>query len=71
MLDNEELSKSLISHLSTNDIQPNIYEGGFKTWECSVDLATYLAGCPKQVTDLIVGDCDIIEVFMSLVLSTS
>ena len=29
--------------LSTSDITPNSYEGGFKTWECSVDLATYLS----------------------------
>lgn len=30
--------------LSTDDIMPRIYEGGFKTWECSVDLARYLTG---------------------------
>ena len=29
--------------LSTDDITPNIYEGGFKTWECSVDLASFLS----------------------------
>ena len=29
--------------LSADDIKPKIYEGGFKTWECSVDLARYLA----------------------------
>ncbi|KAL8920174.1 MAG: hypothetical protein Q9208_006420 [Pyrenodesmia sp. 3 TL-2023] len=28
--------------LSTDDIRPNVYEGGFKTWECSTDLANYL-----------------------------
>ncbi len=28
--------------LSTDDITPNVYEGGFKTWECSVDLAKYI-----------------------------
>ncbi|KAL8742125.1 MAG: hypothetical protein Q9184_008301 [Pyrenodesmia sp. 2 TL-2023] len=28
--------------LSTEDIRPNVYEGGFKTWECSIDLANYL-----------------------------
>ena len=26
-----------------DDITPNVYEGGFKTWECSLDLAGYLA----------------------------
>ena len=29
--------------LSTGDITPNVYEGGFKTWECSIDLANTLA----------------------------
>ena len=35
-------SKVPIPGLATDDINPNIYEGGFKTWECAVDLATYL-----------------------------
>lgn len=25
------------------DLIPGVYEGGLKTWECSVDLASYLA----------------------------
>ena len=28
--------------LTDDDITPNIYEGGFKTWECSLDLASYV-----------------------------
>ena len=28
--------------LLTDDILSRVYEGGFKTWECSVDLARYL-----------------------------
>lgn len=32
-----------IAGLSDDDITPNVYEGGFKTWECSVDLAKQLA----------------------------
>lgn len=31
-----------VAGLSSNDITPNVYEGGFKTWECSVDLAEHL-----------------------------
>ncbi|KAE8351215.1 hypothetical protein BDV28DRAFT_137570 [Aspergillus coremiiformis] len=31
-------NEELISGLEKGDITPNIYEGGFKTWECSVDL---------------------------------
>ena len=28
--------------LAAGDLEPRVYEGGFKTWECSVDLAKYL-----------------------------
>ncbi|XP_052248560.1 histidine protein methyltransferase 1 homolog isoform X2 [Dreissena polymorpha] len=28
-----------------SDLIPNVYEGGLTVWECSVDLACYLAGC--------------------------
>lgn len=27
----------------SDDIKENEYEGGFKTWECAVDLATLVA----------------------------
>lgn len=33
----------LISGLEEGDIQTNVYEGGFKTWECAIDLAKLLA----------------------------
>ncbi|EKV10261.1 Histidine protein methyltransferase 1 [Penicillium digitatum] len=33
--DNEEL----IAGIEKGDITPNFYEGGFKTWECALDLA--------------------------------
>lgn len=26
-----------------SDLVPGVYEGGLKTWECSVDLAAYFA----------------------------
>ena len=29
----------LISGLEEGDLKPNFYEGGFKTWECALDLA--------------------------------
>ena len=29
--------------LSGSDITPHVYEGGFKTWECSIDLANYVS----------------------------
>ena len=35
-------NKMLSSGLSSDDITPRVYEGGFKTWECCADLAKYL-----------------------------
>ncbi|KAF7594261.1 hypothetical protein BBP40_009813 [Aspergillus hancockii] len=32
-------NEELISGLEKGDITPNVYEGGFKTWECALDLA--------------------------------
>lgn len=42
MAEDAVFKNSSIAGLSTDDITPNIYEGGFKTWECSIDLANYL-----------------------------
>ena len=39
--DSSPLEQALAG-LSDDDIMPNVYEGGFKTWECSIDLANYL-----------------------------
>ncbi|KAJ5247004.1 hypothetical protein N7468_001987 [Penicillium chermesinum] len=36
----------LISGLDEGDLKPNFYEGGFKTWECSLDLAKLVADEP-------------------------
>jgi protein-histidine N-methyltransferase len=33
----------LISGLNTGDLSAGVYEGGFKTWECAVDLAGFVA----------------------------
>lgn len=48
-----DTSETPSSEVSTNalafveapsDLVPGVYEGGLKTWECSIDLAGYLAG---------------------------
>jgi protein-histidine N-methyltransferase len=39
----EEQNGELIAGLEKGDITPNFYEGGFKTWECSIDLAGLVA----------------------------
>lgn len=31
----------LISGLEKGDITPAVYEGGFKSWECAIDLARF------------------------------
>ncbi|CEP06894.1 hypothetical protein [Parasitella parasitica] len=40
-------------NLSGNsDLIKGVYEGGFKTWECSIDMVQYLSGLPEeQVTN--------------------
>ena len=42
MAEDGQVSHKSIAGLSTDDIVPNVYEGGFKTWECSVDLSDYV-----------------------------
>ncbi len=41
--ESEEPVPSLEYLESPSDLVPGSYEGGLKTWECSIDLATYLA----------------------------
>lgn len=53
----------VIDQIEKSDIQSGVYEGGFKTWECSQDLASLLLdrGPRKDIDELI--RCDqIIEV---------
>ena len=47
--------------LSTDDITPKVYEGGFKTWECAVDLATFLASRDEILSRLLEQSCHVIE----------
>ena len=42
MAEDQSSDENVIAGLSRDDITPNVYEGGFKTWECSIDLAQYL-----------------------------
>ncbi|KAJ5092187.1 hypothetical protein NUU61_007057 [Penicillium alfredii] len=41
----------LIAGLEEGDLKPNFYEGGFKTWECSLDLAKLVTGEDDFQTD--------------------
>jgi protein-histidine N-methyltransferase len=38
----EDCASTLLSGLENGDLSTGIYEGGFKTWECAIDLATYV-----------------------------
>lgn len=39
----QESNEELIAGLDEGDLKPNFYEGGFKTWECALDLARLIA----------------------------
>ena len=41
-LPGENLNDDLISGLDAGDLRSGFYEGGFKTWECAIDLAGFL-----------------------------
>ncbi|KAG1560364.1 hypothetical protein G6F49_002767 [Rhizopus delemar] len=48
-----DTDKEVISMLSlsgNSDLIKGVYEGGFKTWECSIDMVEYLSSLPKDET---------------------
>ncbi|KAI7854482.1 hypothetical protein BDC45DRAFT_508483 [Circinella umbellata] len=48
-VDNEEGKMVEMLNLNSNsDLVRGVYEGGFKTWECSIDLVEYLSQLPKE-----------------------
>lgn len=46
MAEDSEDDHDLLSGLGKDDIKTNVYEGGFKTWECSMDLAKLISDDP-------------------------
>lgn len=54
MAEDEANSAQPAVGLDATDIQTNVYEGGYKTWECSIDLARLLLdrGPRKDLDDL-------------------
>jgi protein-histidine N-methyltransferase len=54
-------NEELISGLEKGDITPLVYEGGFKTWECALDLAK-LVTSENIASDADAEDGHIIEV---------
>lgn len=53
--DPQSTSSTTMSGLGSSDISTNVYEGGYKTWECSIDLVKYLLdrGPRKDLDDLV------------------
>ena len=43
---------ALIAGLEEGDLKPNFYEGGFKTWECSLDLAKFVVDEDEDLVDV-------------------
>ena len=58
----DENNEELIAGLEKGDIKPNFYEGGFKTWECAVDLTKVLVDTDELAASTATGDRHIIEV---------
>lgn len=46
MAEDTQIDQQLLVGIDQDDIKTNVYEGGFKTWECSLDLAKYVAEIP-------------------------
>lgn len=42
-------NEDLLTGLDKGDLTSGVYEGGFKTWECSLDLAQLVLGSPITV----------------------
>ena len=51
MAEDQMSGQTNIAGYPVDDIVPNLYEGGFKTWECAVDLAQYLHKNIRQGID--------------------
>lgn len=65
--ENSSASDQVVENLDKSDLRSGIYEGGFKTWECSIDLASFLLdrGPRKDIDELV--KCDqILEVLITI-----
>ncbi|KAL8943532.1 MAG: hypothetical protein Q9216_000990 [Gyalolechia sp. 2 TL-2023] len=70
MAEDTDLDEASTAGLLADDLQSNIYEGGFKTWECSIDLANYLLAHAQDLSQLIMHRCNIIELGAGTALPT-
>jgi protein-histidine N-methyltransferase len=54
MSEDDGTTSAPLAGLQSSDLTTNVYEGGYKTWECSLDLVRYLMdrGPRKDIDDL-------------------
>jgi protein-histidine N-methyltransferase len=46
--DSDKEVVSMLNLSGNSDLIKGVYEGGFKTWECSIDMVQYLSGLPQD-----------------------
>lgn len=58
--ESDSRNDDIVDQLDQSDLRSGIYEGGFKTWECSQDLASLLLdrGPRKDIDELV--RCDLV-----------
>jgi protein-histidine N-methyltransferase len=59
-------NEELLAGLNSGDIKPAVYEGGFKTWECAIDLAKLLIHEKASFLSETRTDIQVIEVRVHL-----
>jgi protein-histidine N-methyltransferase len=66
MSEEDVLESNNPTGLDDADIKTNVYEGGYKTWECSYDLAKLLLDRgPREQLDNISSVDHVVEVFIA------
>ncbi|KAF1924856.1 uncharacterized protein M421DRAFT_71607 [Didymella exigua CBS 183.55] len=55
MAEDDGSQANVLAGLENTDLQTNVYEGGYKTWECSLDLVKFLLdrGPRKDLDDMV------------------
>lgn len=62
----------VVDQLDKSDLRSGVYEGGFKTWECALDLASLLLDRgPRKDIDELVKCGQVVEVCIRLSSSNS
>lgn len=57
MAEDDAEAESTLQNLSKTDLRTDVYEGGFKTWECSLDLAKLMIDRDTGAIDTSIEVC--------------